>query len=148
LWRLYTEIQKLVHFAAGNEITATDIEKNVCAAPEINIFKTVDAIAARDKKTAFDLTARHIEKGDHPLYLLAMIGAQFKNLLLTKLFARRGAGALGIHPYVFSKTLRQANYFDSDRLKKNYRRICQTDFYIKTGALEPAPALDLLIAEL
>jgi DNA polymerase III delta subunit len=78
-----------------------------------------------------------------------MIVAQFKNLVLVK---ASGAGAsaarLGIHPYVFGKTVAQARCFGLDELKSIYRKICQADFDIKTGRISPEAGLDLLIADI
>jgi DNA polymerase III, delta subunit. len=81
--------------------------------------------------------------------LLAMVASQFKNLVLVK-SAGTGAGAarLGIHPYVFGKTVALARRFGLDELKDIYRKICQADFDIKTGKISPEAGLDLLIADI
>lgn len=149
LWRAENEIQKLAHFSRGKEIAAADVDNAIPPAPEANIFAVVDAAASRDTKKALSLIKEHIQKGDHPLYLLAIIASQFKNLFLVK-GARKGtvASSLGIHPYVFKKTVSQAQRFFLPELQKIYRRICQTDFDIKTGKIEPEAGLDLLLAEL
>lgn len=149
LWAVENEIQKLAHFTAGRPITVGDAEQNIPLAADSNIFKTIDAAAARDKKQALKLIKEHIDKGDHPLYLLAMVASQFKNLVLVK-SAGAGAGAarLGIHPYVFGKTVALARRFGLDELKDIYRKICQADFDIKTGKISPEAGLDLLIADI
>ncbi len=159
LWRLENEIQKLVHRWPSREILSGDVESGVIPETDINIFKTVDAVAARDKQQALRLIKEHTDKGDHPLYLLAMIVSQFKNLVLVKAAehgtaARPQAGLavtaarLGIHPYVFGKTVAQARRFSLDELKNIYRKICQIDFDIKTGKVGPEVGLDLLIASI
>jgi len=148
LWHAANEIKKLVNFAAEREITFADIEKNISAAFENNIFQTVDAIAGQNRKDAIAMIKRHIDRGDHPLYLLAMIAAQFKNLLLVKNFPGEGARRLGMHPYVFAKTAAQARRFDPLRLRKNYSLIRQADFDIKTGKIDAFTGLDLLVAAL
>jgi len=149
LWRAENEIQKLIHFIPGRQITARDVEQNVLPAVESNIFKTIDAVAARDKKQALRLVKEHISKGDHPLYLLAMVVSQFKNLLLAKSSEGAGGAArLGIHPYVFGKSLAQARHFNIDELEDIYRKACRADFDIKTGKIGPEAGLDLLIANI
>lgn len=148
LWRLENEIQKLAHFISGREITVADVEQNVLSAVESNIFKTIDAVAVRDRRQALRLIKEHVDKGDHPLYLLAMIVSQFKNLILVKASEGASAARLGIHPYVFGKTVAQARRFGLDELKNIYRKICQTDFDIKTGKISPEAGLDLLIANI
>jgi len=149
LWRMENEIQKLVYRWPGKEITVADIEREVDPEIGTNIFKTIDAVAARDKKQALRLIKEHVDKGDHPLYLLAMIVGQFKNILLVKSDgADSGAARLGINPYVFGKTVPQARRFELDELKNIYRKICQTDLDIKTGKIGAEIGLDLLIAQL
>jgi DNA polymerase III delta subunit len=149
LWRLENEIQKLSHRWPGREITAVDVERNVNPQIDTNIFKTIDAVAARDKKEALRLVKEHLDSGDHPLYLLAMIVSQFKNLVSVKSGnGVGGAARFGIHPYVFSKTAALARQFGSDELKAIYRKICQTDLDIKTGKIGPEVGLDLLIANM
>jgi len=149
LWGLENEIQKLVHFVSGRKITADDIKKNVLPAVDVDIFKTIDAIAGRDKKQALALVKKHIGNGDHPLYLLTMIASQFRNLLLVKSSGGAGTAArLGIHPYVFSKTVQQARKFSFDELDKIYQKVCQTDFEIKIGRVAPETGLDLLLAQI
>jgi DNA polymerase-3 subunit delta len=148
LWLVANEIRKLVNFAAGRKITSADIEKNISAVFENNIFQTVDALAGQNKKEAIAMIRRHIARGDHPLYLLAMIAGQFKNLLLVKNFSAAGARRLGMHPYVFAKTVAQARRFEAARLKKDYFLIRQADFDIKTGKIDALAGLDLLVAAL
>lgn len=148
LWRMSGEIGKLVHFAAGRTISAADVAKVVSSVAENNIFQTVDAIAAGNKKEALRMVRRHAAAGDHPLYLLAMIAAQFKNLLLAKRCAAAGARGLGMHPYVFSKSVVLARRFGGARLEGSYGLIRQADFDIKTGKMTAAAGLDFLVAKL
>jgi len=150
LWNLANEIQKIGHFLGPKIITAADIENNAVATSELNIFATIDAVAQRDKKRALGLIKEHIAKGDHPLYLLAMMASQFKNLFLVKICAEEGGSAarLGIHPYVLSKTTGQARQFTIEELKKIYRLICRTDLDIKTGKIDPEAGLDLLVSQI
>ena len=84
-----------------------------------------------------------------------MIAFQFRNLLLVKSSEQEGsfagnpfalAGKLGMHPFVLRKTIQQAKLFTFEELKKIYRDIFQADLNIKTGKIEPATAIDLLIA--
>ncbi len=148
LWRMSGEIDKLVHFAAGRAISAADAAKIVSPVVENNIFQTMDAIAGGKKKEALRMVRHHAAAGDHPLYLLAMIAAQFRNLLLVKQCVAAGARGLGLHPYVFSKSAALARRFDGGRLQKDYDLIRRTDFDVKTGKMPPDAAVDFLIAKL
>lgn len=155
LWQMNNEIKKLASYKAGLLIGKEDV--NILVKPKIesDIFKTIDALALKDKKRAFQLLKAHLEKGDSPLYLLSMINFQFRNLILVKSCQSRNqfpgnyidlAKKLGIHPYVARKTTMQASRFSFEELKKIYKIIFQTDLSIKTGKLLPEAALELFVA--
>ena len=154
LWQMENEIRKLVNYKNGKTIEIKDIELLVSAKIETDIFKTVDALAARDKKFALKLIHQHLKKGSHPLYLLSMINFQFRNLLIVKSYessanSRRIPNEkLKMHPYLVKKTRQQVKKFTLEELKKIYQKIFQVDLAIKTGKIEPKTALDLLIAEI
>jgi len=152
LWRLTNEIKKLANFKL--EIKNKDIELLVRPKIETDIFKTIDSLAAKNKKLALELIRQHLEKGDPPLYLLSMITLQFCNLLTIKDLLENSFGYYDIlrksnlHPYVVKKSFEQAKKFTLPELKKIYQKIFQVDLDIKTGKIEPETALDLLIAEI
>lgn len=161
LWQMANEIKKLVSYklkCPNPEISQRDIELLVKPKIENDIFKTIDAIASKNKKQALDLIHKHLEKGDTPLYLLSMINFQFRNLLIVKSQELRRkfyagdmrvlAEKLKMHPYVIQKSTQQARKFNFEELKKIYQKIFQVDLSIKTGKVEPETALDLFIAEI
>ncbi|MBI2626489.1 MAG: DNA polymerase III subunit delta [Candidatus Nealsonbacteria bacterium] len=140
LWRASNEVQKLAAFKKGKNITVQDVSLLVRPQIETDIFKTIDALAARNKKQAVSLIHEHLEKGDSPLYLLSMINFQFRNLL-----AAKETGKLNSHPYFARKILGLAQRFTFEDLRRIYRKIFEADLKIKTGQLDPQIALDLLI---
>lgn len=157
LWRLANEIQKLCHRRKSGTISVRDVEETVRPAIETNIFKTIDALAQRDKKAAIGLLHEHIQDGDHPIYLLAMVASQFRNLLLVKESLSESGGyaagqnmaaRLGIHPYVFGKTVQQSGRFTLSELKSIFNKIAKADRQIKTGTIDPLAGLDILVAGL
>jgi DNA polymerase-3 subunit delta len=172
LWQMTNEIRKLVDYkgksafdkdtAGEGEIKSKDVELLVKPKIETDIFKTIDAIASKNKKEALSLVKKHLEKGDSPLYLLAMINFQFRNLLMIKDLAEspkffnqnpislrfKLSKELGMHPYLVGKTLLQARRFRLGELKKIYQKIFQADLNIKTGKMEPGAALETLLIEI
>lgn len=154
LWQLNNEIKKLVSFKAGKEIETKDIELLVKPKIESDIFKTIEAVAFKNKKQALSLIHKHLEKGDSPLYLLSMINFQFRNLLIIKDLIARNRPYYSIlktsrlHPFVVKKSWQLANKFTLPELKKIYQKIFQADLNIKTGKITSETALDLLLSEL
>jgi DNA polymerase-3 subunit delta len=158
LWKMENEIKKLINFCNKQEIKIKDIELLVKPKIETDIFQTIDAIAAKNKRKALSLLKEHLEEGSPPTYLLAMINFQFRNLLIIKscelrheLYAndmRILSRKLGIHPYVIGKTIQQMRRFSLEELKKIYQKIFEADLSVKTGRVDSETALDLLIAEI
>ncbi len=158
LWKMANEINKLSNFKFGDVIKKEDVELLVKPSAENDIFKTIDALASKNKKQALSLLHKHIADGDNALYLLSMISYQFRNLLIIKelqddpMGAPNSYGAVikksGLHPFVVQKSYYLCNRFSMPELKKIYRKIFQIDSDIKTGKIEPETALDLLLAEI
>ncbi|MSU60689.1 MAG: DNA polymerase III subunit delta, partial [Candidatus Staskawiczbacteria bacterium] len=88
LWRLSNEISKLSNFKKDGTVKKDDVELFVKPRIELDIFKTIDALAAKNKKLALALLHKHLDGGEVPLYLLSMIAYQFKNLLIVKELAQ------------------------------------------------------------
>lgn len=154
LWQMSNEIKKLASFRNNKIVGVEDIELLVRSKIETDIFKTIDAIADKNKKQALNLLHKHLEKGDSPLYLLSMINYQFRNLLIVKDFIEKHKPynvilkKSGLHPFVVKKTYYQSQKFSFQELKKIYQKIFKVDLDIKTGRIQPEIALDLLIAEI
>ncbi|MDD2697104.1 MAG: DNA polymerase III subunit delta [Candidatus Pacebacteria bacterium] len=154
LWQISNEIKKLVNFKENKKINGEDVELLVKPKIEADIFRTIDAIASKNKKQAIFLIRKHLDKGDSPLYLFSMINFQFRNLLVIKDLIERQRPYYAIlkitklHPFVVKKSYEQAVKFTLPELKKIYQKIFQADLSIKTGRMEPETALDLFLTEL
>lgn len=152
LWQLSNEISKMVNFKKNRTVTSQDVKLFLKPKIENDIFRTIDAIAQKNKRQALNLLANHLEEGDNALYLLSMIGYQFRNLLIVKELLEKNvqygmiAKRSGLHPFVVKKSYEICRSFSFPELKKIYRKIFQVDFDIKTGKLEQEMALELLIA--
>ena len=154
LWRLKQEIKKLADFKRGLVIKKEDVELMVAPNIENDIFKTIDALAEKNKTRALQLLHTHIDSGENALYLLSMVAYQFRNLLMVKELSEEGlmyASIIkksGLHPFVVKKTYFQCRQFSFEELKNIYRRIFSVDADIKIGKIEPETALDLLISKM
>ena len=150
LWQLSNEVRKMSSFKKGQEIEVKDIDLLVKARIETDIFKTIDALALKNKKQALSLLHKHLEIGDSPSYLFSMINFQFRNILAVKDLSekKKPLARSGLHPYAARKSFQHAQRFSLEELKKIYRKIFEADYNIKTGRIDAQTALDLLIAEI
>lgn len=144
LWRMANEINKLSNYKINSTVKREDVELLIKPDVENDIFKTIDALVSKDKKIALNLLHKHLDNGEAPLKLLAMVAYQFRNLLSVKESGKN----CGLHPYVFQKTYYMCQNFSMDKLKKIYQKIFQIDSDIKIGKVEPETALDLLLSEI
>jgi len=154
LWRVANEINKLSNYRMGGCIKREDVELLVRPDIENDIFKTIDALASKDKKKALFLLHKHLEDGENHLYLLSMISYQFRNLLMVKELQEAGvpyqliSKKSGLHPFVAQKIYYMCNQFSMPQLKKIYHEIFKVDSDIKTGKVEPETSLDLLLSKI
>ncbi|HNZ84223.1 MAG TPA: DNA polymerase III subunit delta [Candidatus Pacearchaeota archaeon] len=150
LWQLENEISKLSNYSK-EKIVLADIKKICRPIENLDIFKTIEAIAKKEKPHALNLVYRHLRAGESPFYIISMLSDTFKKMIAVKELAdskcdyRNIAKITGYHPFVLSKIYAQAQEFDLQDLKKIYNKIFKADFDMKTGRVEPPVALDLLI---
>jgi len=151
-WLLANEIKKISSYKKEKKILQKDVDVLLRPAIETNIFKTIDAIAQKNKKQALKLIYQHLEKGDAPLYLLSMMSFQFRNLILIKNLIEKNIPYYSIlklsklHPFVVKKSYSQCGEFSFKELKKIYQKIFQADSAIKKGRIDPETALVNLIS--
>jgi DNA polymerase-3 subunit delta len=154
LWRLDNEIKKLANYKKGEIIKQEDVKLQVRSNIEIDIFKTIDAIAEKKKGRALKFLQGHLEKGDSPIYLISMINYQFRNLLSVKDFVEKYVPynviikKSGLHPFIVKKSYSLCRQFSLQDLKKIYQNIFKIDFEVKTGKISPEAGLELLISEI
>ncbi len=154
LWQLTTELNKLGSYKAESTVNEQDVDLLINAKLDTNIFNTLDALAKRDKKTAFRLLHEHLETGENEIYLLSMFVYQVRTLIKLKDLIEKGvqyyelAKKTKLHPFVVKKSSEQLRNFSLDQLKNIYKRLLDIDLGIKKGRLDGQTALDLLIAEI
>jgi DNA polymerase-3 subunit delta len=149
---LSREIEKLATYKNKGEITGEDVDLLVKSKIDTDIFKTVDALARGDKKTALKMLHDHLEDGEDPFYLLSMYFYQFRNLVKVKPLAEKNmlpaeiSSRLKMHPFVARKSLEQSRNFSWSKLKSLYDQLCEIDFESKTGKTDIKMALDKFVA--
>lgn len=154
LWQMQNEVSKLVSYEVGKAISENDVDILVKSKIESDIFKTIDALAARQRVSAFKFLYRNLTQGEPEVSLLGMLVYQFRNLLMVKSLVEQGipfynlAKKIKLHPYVLRKTFEQSKNFSLAALQKIYSRLMEIDLAIKSGQIEPRAALDLVVGEI
>jgi DNA polymerase-3 subunit delta len=153
---LLNEIEKLAAFREKGEILDNDVDLLTKSKISPTIFETIEAAGTGNKKRAFELLHKQLEKKEDPFYVFSMYVYQFRNLLkIADLYSRnirnrfQIAKISKIHPYVVQKTIPQLRNFSVSRLKTILNMLRKTDEEVKTGKIyDIEVALDRLIAKI
>ncbi len=154
LSRLALEIEKLaIYTGPGGRIDPLTVRLLTSSSIQDDVFKLVNAMAAKNSGDALRQLALLLEGGTHPFQLLSTIAWQFRNLLLVKELAQQKlgqdaiAGKLGMNPFVVRRSLEQVHAFSLDQLRAIHRRLLDFDVAAKSSMIEPELGLELLVTE-
>jgi len=155
LWRLNGEIEKLSLYGFGRTIEEADVRAMVPVEESATVFELVDAVVAGSGNAAVRLVRLLMDDGAAGPYLLTMLARQFRQLVLVQDLQRRGVPRQEImsrvdirSDFLLAKLMGQAQRYRSDRLRRTYERLLETDLSIKRGIQEEDAALELLVAEI
>ncbi len=154
LWQMASEIEKLVNLKDGKPITVSDVQEQVHAQFDENIFHLTDALAARDGTLAMKLLNGQLAAGSPALYILTMLIRQFRILLQVQAIAidephpQTIATRLKLHPFVVQKAVRDVRRFSPAELTDIYRGLVEADIALKTTQQDPRLVFDLLVTRI
>lgn len=157
LWQLSAELEKLILYKinGGAEekivIELADLEILVKAQLRPYIFKTLDAVAAKNKKEALRLLHEHLSGRENEFYILTMFVWQMRNLIRIKDLLDRGLASSAIaqktkiSPFVVGKNLLFLKKVALADLKSIYYYLLELEVAMKTGKIDSSLALDMFI---
>ena len=156
LWQLNGEIQKLVGYADGKNISRFMVETLVHAQFSDQIFAFLDAVSQQRIIDAMQLLEEERLSGASDGYLFNMLTRQVRILLELKacleehptLSKDKAASLLNLHPFVVSKTISQVKAFPLEHLKKTHDYFYELDRGMKTGRYSERMGMDLAIVAL
>ena len=150
-WALINEINKLANYSNGGEIKAQQVELLTHQSTDLNIFNLIDAVAQKNKLTAYGLLYQELKSNRDPYYILTMIIYQFRNLLNIKGLQDDGysqaeiAKKAKLHPFVVKKSSANLLKISGEELKNKYNKLLWADTSFKTGQNNLADTLFTLI---
>lgn len=153
MWKISSEIDKLVNYKPSGEITQDDIGQLCQGEAEAKIFDLVDAISTKNKARANQLVHTLSAAGENEFYIYTMLISQFKNMLRVYDCQKKGifspnaiSQSLGIHPFVATKTINQLRFFSLPQLKELFQLAAELDYEIKKGERTIEDAFTYFIA--
>ena len=151
LWRLASEIEKLIAYTAGGEIGEKAIQKLVAQSLESNVFSLLDKLALDDKGRAFDELEKVLRSGEPPLRVMGAINYHWRLIAQVKQAGRKSrnhfeiARLIGASPFQVKKAIGAANKFSWKELSDTYQKIFQIDVAVKTGKIDGDEGLKELV---
>lgn len=153
LWRLSSEISKLVAYANGKEVNGDMVRELVPSLFTDNIFQVIDALAQKKLALANKLIYRQLAFGTNEQQLITMFAYQFRNIALVTDLMHKGMSqdkllsTSGLHPYVLQKTLSMTRGFTTSNLSKIFQWLKRIDMATKQGKISPELGIDILTAQ-
>lgn len=153
---LIPEIEKLAASAAGERISARDVEGFAHHLPEAHIFAMTDAMSERNWNAAATILAELMASGEEPVKTLFMIGQQFRNLYVAWLAREEGLGRAYIlevcglrgREFAADKLVSAARCFSKEQLRRAVELCAETDYAMKSSSVDDGDLLKELFVKL
>ncbi len=145
------EIDKLISYTEGRDITKQDILDLFSQKSEKDIFNMVDFLSQKRPEKATNILNELIFKGEKENYILSMIERQFKILFNLKLGMSKGktkeilSRELKLNIYICDKMMHQSEKFSFKQLKRCMELCIKSERNLKTLSLNKKTELELLI---
>ena len=150
---LATEIDKLAVWAAGDRVTAADVEALVATRAGPAIFELTDAWGRRDVAAVLAACEALLERSersrrDELARIAGALGAHVTRVRACQVLAEEGvrpqeaASRLKVHPFVAQKAFAQAGHFTVEELRAAVVRLARLDHAVKGGS-RLSPDLEL-----
>lgn len=152
---LEQEINKImVYKGEEKEITRSDIinltNKNI----DVDIFKLIEAVIKKDKKTALEIYYEMLKYNEEPIKIIIMLANQFRIIYQSKEMYQKGyteadiAKTLDIHPYRIKLALQNSRNYHAKALLEYIKKLANLDINIKKGNIDKCIGLELFIINL
>lgn len=152
---LANEIAKIAVYARERQVSRSDIDAVAVPVVEAEAFKLADAMAAREYEKAAELMYQLLELSAEPIYLNALIGAQFRKLYAARLVKDAGGSIAALKDvlnttgdYMAKQYLRICGGFSEARCRKLIRLSAETDYSMKSSGADAADLLRSLFVHL
>lgn len=149
VYDLSSEIDKISTWAAGDPVTAGDVERLVAARAETTNFALTDAWGARDIEGVLHASEALLERSGEPRSrtiprIVGILSGHVASVRRVQALDEEGIAAkdaavtLKRHPYYVSKLYAQARNYDPDELRDVTLRLAELDHALKGGSRLPS----------
>lgn len=151
--RIKLELEKLSLYAAGRQISSSDVDALVVSAKKYTVWKLADAFAARDRRSAMTFLDSLLREGEQPAGIVGALSWMYRKLveaselpLGTNQYS--AAKDLGMRPDTAAIALQQARRISREQLLAGIAILAEADSTLKSGATNPRATLEFVLARL
>jgi len=152
---IYQEVEKLkIYKIEDKTITTKDIEDVTVENINVDIFKFVDDIINKNKKSAITTYKELLKLNEEPIKIIALIASKFRLMYQASTLAKKGyteeniSEILKVHKYPVHLAILSGYKYNPKILLKYLNELADLDIGIKTGELDKELALELFILSL
>lgn len=152
---LYQEVEKLKMYKIDDKIISIeDVEDTSVENVNIDIFKFVDDIINKNKKSAINTYKELLKINEEPIKIIALIASKFRLMYQSTMLAKKGyteeniSEILKVHKYPVHLAIVAGYKYNPKILLKYLKDLADLDIGIKTGEKDKNLALELFILSL
>tara|TARA_B100001146_G_scaffold222293_1_gene234418 strand:- start:1635 stop:2657 length:1023 start_codon:yes stop_codon:yes gene_type:complete len=154
LRKIDSELEKLALYNPTDTITIKDVETLVIPISNPNLFTSIDAILAGNKKYALNSLIDLMNQGTPAQLIIALLGKQIRTLILIKSLINLGLPnrelikRIPINSYALQKLTRIQNKISLISLQNMHKVLIDADYKTKTTNTQADLIIELVIIEL
>lgn len=151
LSKISMELNKLINFAGGREITINDVEKLVVRDLEFSVFELTENLGRGNTEKTFEILDLMMADKKSAPSVFAMIQNYFRRMFFATI--SKGTNAqiaeeLGVKEFAVKKAKEVAQLFSKANLKTINDLCVELDFKIKTSQVNYQSAVNYLVLQI
>ncbi|MGB7765129.1 MAG: DNA polymerase III subunit delta, partial [Candidatus Acidiferrales bacterium] len=151
--KIRLELEKLLLYVAGRQITPADVDTLVVSAKKYTVWKLADAFAARDRRASMELLDSLLREGQQPAGIVGALSWMYRKLVEARELPAgtnpySAARDLGMRPEAAAIALQQARKIPREQLLAGIAILAEADSALKSGAPNPRATLEFVLARL
>ncbi|MBL8030433.1 MAG: hypothetical protein JNN11_04255 [Candidatus Doudnabacteria bacterium] len=159
MWSVNSEIDKLIGFAKGSQISETDVKSLVSEAAETDVMDIINSIGEKNIKLAYQKINSFLQEKSSSdekssvIHLNALLSEQFRSifivqeLLLQNLNDDKILDFLGWKPGRLFVVKKNAQRFNLKKIDSTLNKLAAMDEEIKTSQVSARLILDLILSQ-
>lgn len=151
--KIRLELEKLLLYATGRQITTADIDALVVSAKKYTVWKLAEAFAARDRRASMEFLDSLLREGEQPAGIVGALSWMYRKLVEARELPPgtnqySAARYLGMRPETAAIALAQARKIPREQLLAGIAILAEADSVLKSGAPNPRATLEFVLARL